>query len=49
MVSQKKEYLTAQVENSTKAEKLRVIQKGGFEVNELPSQDLIQQDMGIHA
>lgn len=26
-----------------------VIQKKGFEVNELPSQDLIQQDTGIHA
>lgn len=47
--SDKEEYHMAQVENSIKAENLRVIPKMGFEVNELPSQDLIQQDTGTHA
>lgn len=44
----KKEHLTAPAENSTKAEKnLSDSKKKGFEVTELQSQDLIQQDAGI--
>lgn len=35
-----------EAENSAEAEKLWVIQKKGFEVNELLSEDLIQQDAG---